>query len=99
MCSDVVVSCRGVSRTYQEETVPVHALQNVDFDFMRGEFVSLAGPSGSGKSTLLNVIGGLDRPDEGTIRVDGIELNGLNETELSDLRRFALDDSTNRVLR
>ena len=86
MSSDVVVSCKGVSRTYQEESVPVHALRGVDFEFMRGEFVSLAGPSGSGKSTLLNVIGGLDRPDEGTITVDGVELNGLNETDLSDLR-------------
>ena len=86
MSSDVVVSCKGVSRTYQEESVPVYALRGVDFEFMRGEFVSLAGPSGSGKSTLLNVIGGLDRPDEGTITVDGVELNGLNETELSDLR-------------
>ena len=86
MSSDVVVSCKGVSRTYQEESVPVHALRGVDFEFVRGEFVSLAGPSGSGKSTLLNVIGGLDRPDTGTITVDGVELNGLNETELSDLR-------------
>ena len=66
--------------------MPVHALRGVEFEFVRGEFVSLAGPSGSGKSTLLNVIGGLDRPDEGTITVDGVELNGLNETELSDLR-------------
>ncbi len=86
MSSDVVVSCKGVSRTYQEESVPVHALRGVDFEFARGEFVSIAGPSGSGKSTLLNVIGGLDRPDAGTITVDGVELNGLNETELSDLR-------------
>ncbi len=86
MSSDVVVSCKGVSRTYQEESVPVHALRGVEFEFVRGEFVSLAGPSGSGKSTLLNVIGGLDRPDAGTITVDGVELNGLNETELSDLR-------------
>ncbi len=86
MSSDVVVSCKGVSRTYQEESVPVHALRGVEFEFVRGEFVSLAGPSGSGKSTLLNVIGGLDRPDEGTITVDGVGLNGLNETELSDLR-------------
>ncbi|MCZ6658850.1 MAG: ABC transporter ATP-binding protein [Gammaproteobacteria bacterium] len=86
MSSDIVVSCKGVSRTYQEESVPVHALRGVDFEFARGEFVSIAGPSGSGKSTLLNVIGGLDRPDAGTITVDGVELNGLNETELSDLR-------------
>lgn len=84
--SELVVRCRSISRTYQDEAVPVRALQNVDFDVARGEFVSLAGPSGSGKSTLLNIIGGLDRPDEGTVEVDGIALNELSESELSDLR-------------
>ncbi len=84
--SDVVVSCEGVSRTYQEEAVPVQALRSVDFTVSRGEFVSLAGPSGSGKSTLLNVIGGLDRPDAGTVTVAGIRLNDLSESALSDLR-------------
>ena len=54
----VVVDCAGVSRTYQEDAVPVHALRGVDFEFSRGDFVSLSGPSGSGKSTLLNLIGG-----------------------------------------
>ena len=66
--------------------MPVRALVNVDFEVVHGEFVSLAGPSGSGKSTLLNVIGGLDRPDEGTVEVDGVCLNDLSEGELSDLR-------------
>jgi putative ABC transport system ATP-binding protein len=84
--SEVVVSCRSVSRTYQDDAVPVRALQGVDFVVTRGEFVSLAGPSGSGKSTLLNIIGGLDRPDEGTVEVDGVRLNDLSESELSDLR-------------
>lgn len=81
-----VVRCSGISRTYQEEAVPVHALQQINFEVSRGEFVSLAGPSGSGKSTLLNIIGGLDRPDEGEVEVDGVALNSLNESELSDLR-------------
>tara|TARA_A100001037_G_scaffold246211_1_gene227894 strand:+ start:17506 stop:18192 length:687 start_codon:yes stop_codon:yes gene_type:complete len=80
------VVCRGVTRTYQDDAVPVLALQGVDFTVTKGEFVSLAGPSGSGKSTLLNVIGGLDRPDAGGIHVDGVHLNELSESELSDLR-------------
>ena len=84
--SDLVVRCQAISRTYQDESVPVRALENVDFEVARGEFVSLAGPSGSGKSTLLNIIGGLDRPDEGTVEVDGVQLNTLSESELSDLR-------------
>jgi putative ABC transport system ATP-binding protein len=84
--SELVVSCRSISRTYQDDAVPVRALQGVDFAVARGEFVSLAGPSGSGKSTLLNIIGGLDRPDEGAVEVDGVQLNDLSEGELSDLR-------------
>lgn len=84
--SELVVSCRSVSRTYQDDAVPVRALRGVDFGVARGEFVSLAGPSGSGKSTLLNIIGGLDRPDEGTVEVDGVHLNDLSEGQLSDLR-------------
>ncbi len=86
MSDDFVAICSGVTRTYQEDLVPVHALRGVDFSFSRGDFVSLAGPSGSGKSTLLNIMGGLDRPDAGSVTVDGVALNDLNETQLSDLR-------------
>ena len=86
MSDDIVAVCTGVTRTYRQESVPVHALRGVDLSFTRGDFVSLAGPSGSGKSTLLNIMGGLDRPDEGTVVVDGVALNDLNETQLADLR-------------
>ncbi len=86
MSDAVVVNCVGVCRTYQDEAVPVPALAAVDFAFQRGEFASLAGPSGSGKSTLLNLIGGLDRADQGSITVDGVLLNDLDETALADLR-------------
>ena len=86
MAGELVVRCRGVTRTYQDNAVPVYALRGVDFSVAKGDFVSLAGPSGSGKSTLLNVIGGLDRPDKGDIEVDGVHLNALSESELSDLR-------------
>ena len=84
--ADLVVECRGVSRIYEEEAVPVHALRGVDFELESGEWVSLAGPSGSGKSTLLHVIGGLDRPTGGTVVVDDTDLEDLSEAELSDLR-------------
>ena len=63
----LVVSCREVSRTYEDDAVPVHALRDVDFDLRAGEWTSLAGPSGSGKSTLLHAIGGLDQPSSGTV--------------------------------
>ena len=84
--SEIVVVCRGIARTYQDDAVPVHALRGIDVEIARGDFVTLAGPSGSGKSTLLNIIGGLDRPDEGDVVVDGVELNALSQTALSDLR-------------
>ncbi len=81
-----VVRCRDVSRTYQKDAIPVHALRSVDLDVHAGEFVSLAGPSGSGKSTLLNIIGGLDEFDGGSVQVDGVELDGLSPPALSALR-------------
>lgn len=84
--NEVVVSCRGLNKTYQEDAVPVHALQGVDLDVSVGEFVSLSGPSGSGKSTLLNIVGGLDRADTGEVVIDGVELGQLNNAELANLR-------------
>ena len=58
----VVFRARGLGKTYTMGEVQVHALQGVDLDIYRGEFIVLLGPSGSGKSTLLNILGGLDRP-------------------------------------
>ncbi len=84
--SETVVSCRRLTRIYQDDAVPVKALAGVDFEVVNGEFLSLAGPSGSGKSTLLNCVGGLDRATSGSVRVGGADLGALNETELSDLR-------------
>ena len=84
--SEEVVSCRAVTRVYADDAVPVHALRGVDFAVHKGEWVSLAGPSGSGKSTLLHIIGGLDRPNDGSVSVDGQDLEGLSEAQLSDLR-------------
>ena len=72
-----------VTKSYGE--VPV--LKGVSFDLAAGERVALMGPSGSGKSTLLNCIGGIDRPDEGTITIEEQSLEGLDENELCRLRR------------
>ena len=84
--SNEVVVAEGLTRVYQEEAVPVRALRGVDFSLAPSEFVSLSGPSGSGKSTLLNIVGGLDRQDEGTIKLDGEELSPLSEGDLAALR-------------
>ena len=84
--SGEVVMARGLTRVYQEEAVPVHALRGVDFSLSSSEFVSLSGPSGSGKSTLLNIVGGLDRQDEGIIELDGEKLAPLSEGDLAALR-------------
>jgi len=88
--SSAIVRCRALSRIYNPATLPVVALDQVDFAMDAGEFVSLAGPSGSGKSTLLNLIGGLDRPTSGEIVVDGEDLGALSERELADLRLHRL---------
>jgi putative ABC transport system ATP-binding protein len=65
----------------------VTALTDVDLDVARGELVAIVGPSGSGKSTLLNLVGGLDRPSSGTVAVDGRELGGLDDDDLTLVRR------------
>ncbi|GII81293.1 ABC transporter ATP-binding protein [Sphaerisporangium rufum] len=82
-----LVSVRGVHRTYGTGAATVHALRDVSFDLTPGTMVALVGRSGSGKTTLLNVIGGLDRPDAGTVRVDGVEVTALDEDGLARLRR------------
>jgi len=66
--------------------VPVPALQGITFDVAEGEFLAVFGPSGSGKSTLLHVLGGLDRPDEGEVFVDGIGFSTLNDNALAEVR-------------
>lgn len=64
----------------------VHALRDIDLDVFRGEYLSVMGPSGSGKSTLFNMIGALDRPSKGSIRVAGVELASLTPSQLAHFR-------------
>jgi putative ABC transport system ATP-binding protein len=82
-----MVSVRGVSRSYGAAPNAVHAVRDASFDVAPGEMVALVGRSGSGKTTLLNLLGGLDRPDEGTVHVGGVEVTGLDDAGLGALRR------------
>ena len=81
-----IVECNGVSKTYQQGKVEVKALSDIDLTVKTGGFIALAGPSGSGKTTLLNLIGGLDKPDSGTIRVGGQAYENLSSSQMADLR-------------
>ncbi|MDZ4076308.1 MAG: ABC transporter ATP-binding protein [Hylemonella sp.] len=85
--SPTVFTARDLSKTYQMGEVQVKALQDVNLDIRRGEFIVLLGPSGSGKSTLLNILGGLDRPSSGSARFAEHELSGASDAELTRYRR------------
>ena len=78
---------RGVSKVYGSEPVAVHALKHVDLAIEPGQFVVMLGPSGSGKTTFLNLVGGIEEPTEGSLRVAGRELTSLSRTELTRYRR------------
>lgn len=82
-----IIKVKNISKTYNENTVPVHALRGVDLEIEQGEFTAIVGPSGSGKTTMLNIIGGLDRPNSGRVWLAGTELATLNENELIDFRK------------
>jgi putative ABC transport system ATP-binding protein len=81
-----IIELRGVEKVYDAGAVPVHALKDISLDIEHGEFTTVVGPSGSGKTTLLNLIGGLDSPTRGSIRLDGIDLSTLARGDLVDFR-------------
>ena len=87
MSAGAAVSVRGVRRTFGAGRTAVHAVSDVSFDVAPGELVALVGRSGSGKTTMLNLVGGLDRPDAGTVTVDDVDVAGLDEAGLVRLRR------------
>ena len=81
------VRVQDLTKEYGQGDVITRALRGVDLGIAPGEFTAMAGPSGSGKSTLLNIIGGLDRPTSGTVRLEGRDIGTLSGRQLSHLRR------------
>lgn len=81
-----VLAIENVEKTYTLENVPVHALRGVSVEIQQGEYVAIMGPSGSGKSTLMNLIGCLDRPTRGRIRLDGVSVETLTDDQLAEVR-------------
>ena len=82
-----VIITEDISKVYNPNSIPVYALRHIDLEIEAGEFTAIVGPSGSGKTTLLNIIGGLDRPSNGKVWIDGEEITALRETKLIQFRK------------
>src|SRR3954453_7822955 len=85
--SPPVVSARDVTRRFGEGDTAVDALRGVSIDVEAGRLTAVMGPSGSGKSTLMHILAGLDKPTSGTVTIAGQEITGMNDNELTHLRR------------
>lgn len=84
---EVVIKATGITKTYNPDKVPVHALRGIDLSIEKGEFTAIVGPSGSGKTTLLNIIGGLDTPDSGQVIIGGQDISQLSDNQLINFRK------------
>jgi putative ABC transport system ATP-binding protein len=82
-----IIEAKGLCKVYRRGREEIQALKNVDFCVEAGEFVSIIGPSGSGKTALLNMLGCLDTPSSGSLRLNGIEISGQKERDLVKIRR------------
>ncbi len=86
LMNHMMVKVRGVDKIFKRGSEVIHVLGGLDLSIPKGEFLALMGPSGSGKSTLLNLIGGLDRPSEGTLEIGGKRIDRLSERKLAAWR-------------
>ncbi|MBR1392223.1 MAG: ABC transporter ATP-binding protein [Ruminococcus sp.] len=87
MDKEIIISAKGLTKTFGSGDSRVTAVNDVSLEVYKGEIVAVTGESGSGKSTLLNLLGGLDKPDSGTVTVDGRELTALKDHQLAAYRR------------
>lgn len=83
---NIIIKTFDLCKVYNPDTVPVHALRDVNISIAEGEFTTIVGPSGSGKTTLLNMMGGLDKPTSGRVEVDGQNITEMKDSSLIDFR-------------
>jgi len=81
-----VISIHNITKIYNHSAVPVRALGGVTLEVQKGEFAAIVGPSGSGKTTLLNIIGGLDKPTEGNVVIDDVDISNMKSDALIEFR-------------
>ena len=85
-----MIKLTGINKIYRTDTIETQALENVNIEVKKGEFVSIMGPSGCGKSTLLNIIGLLDEPTAGTVEIAGCDTTGMKDKEMAKFRNRTL---------
>ena len=81
-----IIEIKNLHKTYNESEIPVKAVNGIDMNIKQGEFTAIVGPSGSGKTTFLNLLGGLDKPTNGHINIDGQDMSLLKSHQLIDYR-------------
>jgi len=84
---DILIEAKNLTKIYGKGDLAVKALDNINLEIKKGEFIGIMGPSGSGKTTLLNMLGALDKPTSGEIIIDGIEISKVKESKLYEIRR------------
>jgi len=85
--NDFVIKTENINKIYGHGDIRVHALENVNIEVKRGEYIAIIGPSGSGKSTFMNLLGCLDKPTSGKLYIDNTDVSKLNDNELAKIRR------------
>jgi putative ABC transport system ATP-binding protein len=83
----MIIQAKGITKVYNPDKIPVHALNGVDLTIEEGEFTAIVGPPGSGKTTLLNIIGGLDQPTEGEVWIRDKNISDMSDNKLIDFRK------------